>query len=157
MHQQCQNVIFCCKRNHIIAKSSRINFFFFSCKQLQNDILYPKFIGLNIDFQSLIGFCLCPVVAKFSTQHGFYNRLWIVNRNAIHTISIIPFLCFREWHVVLFAKLPNFLFCKACKLFNRGGIRHGILIKDIDSRVFPIFFDRQNASHIGKGNVAFVL
>ena len=141
MHQQRKNIIRTVECGHVILELIRIHRHFFACDHLYDLVTQPVLIQVNVHFQCFIGFCLCPVVAEFSTEHSFYHRLGIVDRNAVYTVTVIPLLCLCKRHLVLLTQTADFLFCKAGKLFNGRGIRHRIFVKSIDGRVLSVFFD----------------
>ena len=141
MHQQRKDIVCTVKCGHVILEFIRIHGDFFACDHLYDLVTQPVLIQVNVHFQCFVSFCLCPVVAEFSTEHSFYHRLRIVNRNAVYTVAVIPFLGFCKRHLVLLTQSADFLFCKAGKLFNGRGICHGVFVKSIDGRVLSVFFD----------------
>ena len=153
MHQQGQNVICCFKGAHIVLECFRVNRNVFSGNHSNDLIPQAVLIANDIHFQSLIGFCLCPVAVENMFIHCLCHRLWVINRNAVDVISIIPLFRLFKRHMITLTKLPNFFFRKASKLCQSLLIGHSVFLEHIQCRMLTVFLDRKNPSHIGKCHI----
>ena len=119
-----------------------------------NDLISQAvLIADDIHFQSLIGFCLCPVAVENMFIHCLCHRLWVINRNTVDVISIIPLFRLFKRHMITLTKLPNFFFRKASKLCQSLLIGHSVFLEHIQCRMLTIFLDWENAGHIGKCHI----
>ena len=69
MYQQSQNIVCSFKSTHIVLKCFRIDGNMFSGNHPNNLIPQAVLIADDVHFQSLIGFCLCPVTVKDAVHH----------------------------------------------------------------------------------------
>ena len=89
------------------------------------------------------------------TVHGVMNIARPPMRNQLIAVISCPRLV--EIHIVFFAEQIYFLFGETEERCQFAWVGHRILGEHIERRVRAVFFDRQNAGHIGKRHIIFIL
>ena len=150
MDQISQNIIPILNLCRIIFKCCSINFYLRSRKHLNDGILQPIIIHTDQRHNHLIRSRFRPVASELSLRHNTHNRFWIINLIAIEQISVIPFFYFIKVSAIFSTEFLYLFLSKSdvgCKLIC---LKHGKLIKIINSRLRFFLFNRQNSSKICK-------
>ena len=75
---------------------------------------------------------------------------------AVNLIAVVPVTHFIGIFMIAFTKFRNLFFRKSRIFGQLARISHRIFVKHIQCGMCAVFFNRQNARHIGKGNIIFI-
>ena len=150
MDKKGEHVIFFVKSCHIILELPGIHFASSAAQHFNYCLFQPVKVHVNIDFQGLISFRTGPVALKLLPNQCIRNGFRVVYMQAAHTISIVPCFHFCIIYIIMPALLLHFLFCKSKVFPQTFRVGHGIFIKNIEGRMFTVFFYGEDSRHVSQ-------
>ncbi len=159
MYKESQHVIPGMEGHHVIGKAADVHRNpVFPIHHLEDRILKPLEIQVNIGAESFKSLCLVPIKLKFSKAHGADHGTRVIDRaHAFQKISVIPFLRFLKIHAIALAQ-PSDLGFRKTRIFCKRTLEyHGKFVKHIQGTVGPVFFDGKDSCHIAQRNISLIL
>ena len=136
MNEHGQHVVLAADDRHIILEARRIHFASASSKHLENVVLQPFVVHLDIVRHSVVGTGRGPETAAAAAAKCLHHRIGVEHRQLVaYLIAIIPLLQFVEVHTILLSQGAHLVFREAEEPPHIHGLYHRELREIVQCRL----------------------